>query len=97
VPILQARCASCHGRRGGLTLTPAEVAYAGLVDVPSSGDASLMRVKPGAPLQSLLFLTLTDDAASAVGAMPPRQALSLAEPAAAELIRQWIAEGALKN
>lgn len=96
-PVLLARCGGCHGTRGGLTLTPAATAYASLVGIASNADASMLRVAPGEPEKSLVFLSITDDERSAVGRMPTRQPLSAIDPAAVELIREWITQGAPNN
>ena len=50
---------ACHGnaQTGGLDLR-AGVAYANLVDVPSTIDPSRKRIEPGDPQRSLLFLKL---------------------------------------
>ena len=81
-PIIQARCAKCHGekvRKADLDLTtPAAILKGG-----ESGPA----VVPGKPEESLLYEKVH------TGAMPPKKEgqLSAAE---VETIRRWIAAGA---
>lgn len=93
-PIFNASCASaaCHGNQAGLTLT-AGVSYAEIVNVPATQSA-LLRVAPGDPAQSFLYLKITGCTPPAcVGDRMPRGAAPL--PAAQiETIREWIAGGA---
>lgn len=59
-PILDRECAKCHDakeHKGKLDLGP-EVAYKNLVNVPSAEVETLMRVKPGDPAASYLWLKL---------------------------------------
>lgn len=93
-PVFDAHCLGCHGPggNGGLDLS-AEVAWANLVGVETTNYAPRQRVVSANPGESVLFLKIS--AAAAVGAsMPPGAPL----PAdAIELVRIWIAQGALDN
>ena len=95
--ILTANCTSCHG--GGspaanLNLTE-EVAYVNLVNQPSTSVPSLMRVNPGNPQLSYLYLKLSDQHLENGGRGRPMPLggvrLSDADLAA---IERWISEGA---
>ncbi len=86
-PILDVRCVGCHGTYGGLSLEAGK-AEANLVGVPSQCDPALLRVAPGQPRRSLLYLKITDDPAKCGQRMPPT-----GDPLSAEevdLIRRWI-------
>src|SRR3954471_22619309 len=81
--LLQARCAKCHGekvRKADLDLTTA----AGLQKGGESGQV----VVPGKPNESPLFEKVHS------GAMPPKKEGRL-EAAEVDLIRRWIAAGAV--
>lgn len=95
--ILTANCTSCHG--GGspaanLNLT-AEVAYVNLVNAPSTSVPSLMRVNPGNPQLSYLYLKVTDQHLEngGRGRPMPLGGVRLADADVAE-IERWIADGA---
>lgn len=92
-PIFDANCIGCHGDNGnaGLDLRPG-LSYTNLVLFPAS-ESSLMRVDPGRPMQSWLYLKLTgrQDVGSE---MPPGSPL---DADTTELVRTWIEEGALDN
>ncbi len=85
-PILNARCVVCHGSSGGLSLESG-VAEQNLIRVPASCDPSMVRVAPGDPDRSLLYLKITDDPRKCGGVMPPTGPLPQEE---AEIIRNWI-------
>ena len=92
-------CTACHtnvGRapEGGLRLD-ASVAYAQLVNVPSSGKAGAVRVVPGNPDGSYLIQKLegrTDIAGSRMPLGGP-----FLPQADIDVIRAWIAQGAPNN
>jgi hypothetical protein len=101
--VIRVRCISCHSDApsyGGLAFFPggASYAYGNLVNV-SAGQAEsfrcrgsgLMRVKPGEPEQSLLYLKLTMPPCG--NKMPP-PAFTQPTEEQVSLVRQWIAEGA---
>lgn len=88
-------CTACHSGSAaprGLRLDAAN-SYAMLVDVPSGGVPSLMRVKPGDATNSYLVHKLEGHAA--VGARMPLGGPYLDANAMA-IIRQWINNGAQK-
>jgi hypothetical protein len=102
--VIRSKCSACHNDApsfGGLAFFPggAEFAYANLVGVPS-GDkpeyqcagSGLNRVQPGEPEKSLIYLKLTLPPCG--GKMPP-PAFGTTTPEQQELVRQWIADGAL--
>jgi hypothetical protein len=96
VPLLNARCVSCHltgSELGGLALHP-KAAYGNLVGVPSVQSA-LKRVEPERPEASYLYLKLTNAhlEAGGEGEPMPLGAWPL-EDAQLDLFRRWIAEGA---
>ena len=86
-PIFNARCVGCHGTYGGLSLEEGQ-AEQNLINVPSTCDPAFLRVAPGFPQQSLLYLKITDDPAKCGSRMPasgdplPREEI--------DLIRRWI-------
>jgi hypothetical protein len=84
LPLLQAKCISCHGsekQEGGLRLDSAERAGAG-------GDRGPALV-PGAPDKSLLIESITFQNPDLQ--MPPKQKLSAKE---IETFTQWVRQGA---
>lgn len=88
-------CTACHSGSAaprGLRLD-ATNSYAMLVNVPSGGVPSLMRVKPGEADNSYLVQKLEGHAA--VGARMPLGGPYL-DASAMALIRQWINNGAQK-
>jgi len=101
--VIRARCGSCHSDGpsfGGLALFPgAETAYANLVSVPAGAednykckDSGLMRVEPGDPARSLLYLKLTMPTCGSM--MPPGGLGGTLTDEQLSLIRDWIMEGA---
>jgi mono/diheme cytochrome c family protein len=98
-PLFKQRCAVCHitGQEPGLlSLVPAR-AYENIVG-QASVQSDLTRVEPADPAQSYLYLKLTGTHLEAGGeglrmpfAAPPLTAAQL------DLMRRWIAEGALHN
>ncbi|TWT43797.1 hypothetical protein RAS1_01970 [Phycisphaerae bacterium RAS1] len=101
VPLFTARCFECHRRNGladrsGISLRfNEEEAYASLVNQPSSQSPDWTRVVPGDPLNSLLYHKVSEDDPP-VGSRMPLNRTPL-DAAQIELIRRWIAEGALNN
>lgn len=90
-PILSKSCFACHGpdsahgREGGLRLDLREPALAG-------GDSGRPAITPGKPELSEIVRRITST--DPLDQMPPPDShLSLA-PADADILRQWIAEGA---
>jgi len=81
---------SCHGASaGGLTLgTPDD--FAQLIDVPSSERPQLLRVAPGDPPASYLFLKLVGDGGIEGGPMPGGSY----DPRLVALFGGWIEAGA---
>ncbi|MBL8952351.1 MAG: hypothetical protein JNK82_16345, partial [Myxococcaceae bacterium] len=105
LPILTARCGPCHttNSSGGLSLTPAN-AFNQLVNVQVSGTCMpagtpRMRVLPNAPMQSQLWLKLSDNANKCGNFMPrtnpPLMPLSLISAQQFSVIDRWIRGGAL--
>lgn len=95
--ILTANCTSCHGGdspAANLNLTAA-VAYENLVNRPSTSVPSLMRVNPGNPQLSYLFLKITDQHLEngGRGRLMPLGGVRLPD-ADLTAIERWIAEGA---
>jgi len=91
---------SCHGSgmKGGLSLTTPN-AYRQLIAVPGTTDKKnsppLMRVKPGSPDSSLLFVVITSPDTNQGEIMPKgNERLS---PNKVEAIRRWILAGAPDN
>jgi hypothetical protein len=101
--VLRRRCAACHTDApsfGGLAFFPggAAAAYANLVGVPAGAaagnlcrDSGLLRVQPGDPDASLIYLKLTNPPC---GSQMPPAAFVQATPEQVEVVRQWIADGA---
>ena len=96
-PLLNARCASCHltGQEEGNLALESSAAYASLVGKPSI-ESDLLRVKPGAPEQSYLMLKVEGRHldAGGTGVRMPFGATPL-DAATLNILRQWIADGAL--
>lgn len=101
-PIIRARCSACHTDApsfGGLAFFPgAMTAYSNLVGVPAGAAdnnlcraSGLLRVQPGDPDRSLIYLKLTKPSC---GSQMPPAAFAPPTPAQIEIIRQWIADGA---
>jgi hypothetical protein len=100
--VIHARCSACHTDApsfGGLAFFPGQsLAYANLVDVPAGPaqgnqcrSSGLMRVQPGDPEHSLLYLKLTNPPCG--NKMPPA-AFTQVTAEQVSLVRQWIADGA---
>ena len=96
LPLLKSRCLVCHipgGDSGGLSLHP-KTAYDSLVDARST-QSPLMRVAPGKPDESYLFLKITGRhlAAGGSGERMPFNDTPLT-PEEVERVRAWIEAGA---
>lgn len=85
-PIFNRRCVGCHGSNGGLSLEEGQ-AEANLINVPSTCNPAILRVAPGNPDQSLLYLKVTDDPMECGSVMPPSGPLPQEEATA---IKNWI-------
>lgn len=106
MPVFRATCGSsgaCHGVVGtsgptlGLNLEDDSLAYASLVNVPSSNFPNMMRVRPGLPDSSFMYRVLIPIPAYRLGyhRMPLTE---LALPfEVTETIKNWITKGALNN
>ncbi|MGE0479122.1 MAG: hypothetical protein AB7Q17_01500 [Phycisphaerae bacterium] len=100
-PIFQTHCVVCHaeGRtadRLGISMRlKRDEAYDSIVNQPSSQSASFVRVMPGSPEQSLLYLKISLDQPPIGNRMP--LACDKLPDSEIELVRRWIAEGALNN
>lgn len=89
---------SCHGSgAGGLTMSSLASAYANLVGKAASACSAEQRVVTGDPDKSVLFhaLARTDLGSCKVPKMPAGGAMLSAGDL--ELVRSWIAAGALNN
>lgn len=94
--IFQPRCsfAACHGGSGAVAgLDLASNAYGTLVNVASSEDPTVLRVKPGDPDNSLLYQVLVGEVGN-TRQMPPGATLPAEE---IELVRLWVEAGAEDN
>jgi hypothetical protein len=95
-PIFDANCAfsGCHGGsapKEGMDLSPGR-AHSNIVNVSSTEQPSLQRVKPGDSANSYLFQKVNQDN-PAVGERMPQGGDRLS-PEDLDLIRRWIDEGA---
>lgn len=97
-PLLERECAFCHTSAepyGGLSLEP-DVAHEQIVRSPSS-QSQLLRIRPGSPTKSYLYLKLTGEhrqAGSGTKMPPGWQSLSGDDLA---LIERWIRQGGKDN
>jgi hypothetical protein len=84
---------SCHGvGAGGLTLGTAND-FAQIIDVPSTERPELVRVAPGRPAESYLFLKLVGDGGIEGGPMPG----GATDPRLIALFGAWIEAGAAQK
>lgn len=101
--VIRVRCGNCHNDApsfGGLAFFPgAATAYGNLVNVPAGSEATyqcrssgLMRVKPGDPEHSLIYLKLT---MPPCGSKMPPAAFGTVTDEQVGLVRKWIMDGAL--
>ncbi|MGH9174043.1 MAG: hypothetical protein ACRD1H_06780 [Vicinamibacterales bacterium] len=93
-------CTSCHNAAGasiaaGLNLTGAS-AYGILVNVPSTGKPSAIRVVPGDPDASYLIQKV-EGAPGIVGERMPRTDGPFLTPGQIAIIRRWIERGAAND
>jgi hypothetical protein len=106
-PILERVCSGCHSEASpeanlslGGQISSADV-VTGLINQQTAHGGQFMRVVPGNPAKSWLYLKVSGMAASAgctgamcmTGAMPPAGMVTLPQ-ADIDTIRQWIADGA---
>ena len=92
-PIFDANCILCHGAGGNGGLDLRAPGSRGNLVGAASATYTGVRVQPGEPDDSILYLKLSG-AAGVGDRMPPTGAL----PAPTlELVRRWIAEGATDN
>jgi hypothetical protein len=92
-------CHTTSPYAGGLDLTVPD-AYAALVNVPSTVNPAILRVEPGAPLASMLYLKLTDmQGPNGQLPMPFHEGLPWKElpPDQIALVSCWISDGALNT
>ena len=96
LPLLKSRCLVCHlpgSESGGLSLHP-KSAYASLVGAQSTGSR-LLRVSPGRPDESYLYLKLTGEHLRDGGTGERMPFGEVPLPGAdIELVRRWIEAGA---
>lgn len=104
-PIFRQRCGgganNCHfmgAPAGGMSLRDLN-AHNAVLQSTSGGcnDGGSVRVRPGNPDGSMLWLKISGSTARCRDPMPPSSALIGSDPAAAERIRRWIAQGAPNN
>jgi mono/diheme cytochrome c family protein len=88
--IFNANCVGCHGSNGGLTLS-SSVSYNNLVNTPSQGLPTVLRVTPGSSDDSYLIWKLEGRSGIVGSRMPQGGALSASDIA---LIAAWIDAGA---
>lgn len=92
-PLFDAHCIGCHGEAGNAGLDLRAGASRGHLVGVTATESSLARIQPGDPAASWLYRKIS--AQQDVGsAMPPGDPLGGAD---VELVRVWIAEGALDN
>jgi hypothetical protein len=93
--IFNTSCTGCHpGSVGAGNLgLGANASYGNLIDVPSDGFPSLLRVAPGDPLGSMLFLKLNCDDPPGLGVRMPLNASPLS-PTQQAYFFDWIRVGA---
>ncbi|MDB5035591.1 MAG: hypothetical protein JWQ98_2832 [Chlorobi bacterium] len=91
-------CHSTEGFRGAMVLE-ADKAYDNLVSVPADNDGAkarhLLRVSPGQPDSSFLYIKLTHPAANE-GSLMPYSGIPL-DSQSISAIRTWIANGAKRD
>ncbi len=95
-PIFDKECVKCHGpkeKKAKLDLSAGE-SYKALVNAPSKEVPTMVRVKPGDPDQSYLWLKLEHRSSEGVGM--PKGFFSSKKLSRNELdaIKAWIASGA---
>lgn len=93
LPILTARCWTCHPPMGGMDLSATE-AYNNLVNTVSMGYAPAVRVVPGDPDASVFWNKINFTNVYGIGMPPDGTMLS---PEELDKIKAWIEQGALDN
>ena len=100
-PIFAATCRpGCHSSKspsGGVDFTSTASSYAALVGKSSACNAAVLRVKAGAPANSMLWRKLANAPDKCGGVMPTDGALKNSHPADFKLIETWITQGAPNN
>jgi hypothetical protein len=82
---------SCHGSgAGGMGLSPGRE-FGSMIDVPSTEIPALMRVLPGDPRHSYVYLKLACEGGIVLDCMPN---LGTTDPKLAKLFYDWIEAGA---
>jgi hypothetical protein len=99
LPIFKTNCEKCHIKPGGKGFLPTKLslessdAWDSLVNIKADEITKLkknmMRVLPGNPDSSYLYLKITQEEPP-VGAMMPMEALSPLTPAQVDIIKTWI-------
>lgn len=96
-PIWDFGCIGCHrpnsANGGGLALT-SSVSWSELVNVPSTQAPGLDLVRPGVPSSSYLLEKISCNNPQVGARMRPGSPMPLADQA---LVRDWIAQGALRS
>lgn len=95
-PILRRECAKCHGekeQKARLDLTGPR-AYESLVNAPSTEEKEILRVKPGDPEASYLWLKLEHRTAKGSGMPKGWFFASRLNEKDMAVIKSWILEGA---
>jgi hypothetical protein len=87
-------CSGCHPPNEGMDLRSGQT-HASTVNVPSSQQPSLMRVKPGDPDNSYLVRKLAGGPGITGTRMPQGGPFLSAQ--ALQMVRDWISQGALNN
>jgi hypothetical protein len=87
-------CSGCHPPNGGMDLRSGQT-HASTVNVPSSEQPSLMRVKPGDPDNSYLVRKLAGGPGISGSRMPQGGPFLSAQTL--QMVRDWISQGALNN
>jgi hypothetical protein len=87
-------CSGCHPPNEGMDLRSGQT-HASTVNVPSSEQPSLMRVKPGDPDNSYLMRKLAGGPGITGSQMPQGGPFLTAQML--QMVRDWISQGALNN
>jgi hypothetical protein len=99
LPVLMDRCAICHQAedRHGYLVVDLNNTLAGIVNVPSFSVPALMRVEPGNPEQSYLWLKLTGKHYEVGGSGWKMPYMSRLTKQQLQAIYDWIDQGAKDN
>jgi len=88
---------SCHLSAGGTPVVlKSDQAYLNIVGQPSSQNSNFLRVNPGNPDDSYLYMKITGDE-RITGLRMPRNGPPYLSDEQIEAIREWIADGAQNN